>query len=364
MTVFIYFREKKFVPKAIPHPSLRNPVWYFVIISLLLMTIRNWFTATEFLFILTVLIPTTVLQLNKILRQDLSGFSFRLASLSLLLFILVSVGILTAQKSYKRLTQEEVARNSFNDISIGYGNFQYSHYHAAPDIKYVPATTGCYASPAHYDYYAKGPRTIHNSDGIGIGITHTETFGKFNKIAMAAEISGGRETEMGTASKNPYQIYDISPSIKFDSRWIGAGLGLHFGSYVNEEKEGGIIYSLNNNSKNSTGWSGSVRLFPYDVLYLELQYNDMFPYQIGHRSENAIQYLIGSGLGFKDGTGIQIGHDGNGGGFFSAKAWFLNRIGVKASLYTSSADYCNQMMQFSVTYRFSQKHWIDTHLKR
>ncbi|MFZ4412114.1 MAG: prolipoprotein diacylglyceryl transferase [Bacteroidales bacterium] len=367
ITVYIYIREKKFVPKPSPLTTLRNPVGCFIFISLLLMSIKNWFTVTEFIFILIVLIPTTVLQLNKILRQDLKGFSFRLASLSLLLLFLVSVGILTAQKTYNKITKEDVSRNSFNDVSLGYGNFQFSHYHEAPDQIYVPATTGCYyspGSPSHYDYQAKGPKVQHSSNAIGLGFTHTETFGKFNKIAIAAEISGGRETEKGTTTNNPLQIYDFSPSIKLDSRWIGGGLGLHFGSNISEEKVGNIIYSLNNNSKYNSGWSGSVRLFPYDIFYIELQYNDMFPYQIGNRTDEELQFVAGSGLGFKDGSGIQIGYSGDGISFFSAKAWFLNRIGIKASLYSYSTDYRNQLMQFSVAYRFSQKHWVDTHLKR
>ncbi|MCX6230668.1 MAG: prolipoprotein diacylglyceryl transferase [Bacteroidetes bacterium] len=364
MTLFIYIRKRKFTQQPLYIHSFRYPVWYFVLLSVFILMLRRWFTYTEFLFIIFVLTPVTILQINKILGQYQSGFSYRLVSLSFLLFLFVFTGILTAQKTYNDLTKQSTSQNRFNEFSFGYGNFQYSHYHSQPNYIIPPTVySGCNSyTPSPY-YVPVGEIFAHNINVLGIGFTHTETYGEFQKLAIKAEFSSGWDVDHNTIPKHKIEIYNISPSLKYDSRWFGVGFGFHIGKSVKELKLDNVIYSIDNNPETYGIWSGSFRLLPYDLFYTELRFNEMFPYQVGPRRKTAFQYLIGSGFGFKDGSGLEFGADGNTGYFISGKAWFYNTIGIKACFYfidynKYQYDYVNSEMQVSISYRFFKKHWI------
>ena len=105
-------------------------------------------------------------------------------------------------------------------------------------------------------------------------------------------------------------------------------------------------------------FSGSVRVLPYDIVYAELRYNELFPYQIGHRNKSAYQFVFGSGLSLKNGTFFEIGKDVNAGTFVSARALVKNKYALKGSFYNGGGDNGIQMMQVSASFRIGQKHWV------
>jgi len=346
MIIFIFFRERKYRFEKPEAQTMIHPIWYYISLCITVLIVRYWFTSTEFIFIEIVLAQTTILQLNKLLRQESRGFGTRLAGMYALIFVFIVSGTVTAQKTYEELTNDKSKVNVFNDVSVGYGNFQYTHYHATPYV-----TPGCYGST----YTAKGPRFTHNANAIGIGITRTETHGLYQKVTLAGQLSGGWDTQLHSAPKYTVGIFDLAPSLKYDWRWFGLGLGFRFGANVKEEHKSDINFATNDRPKGYLCLSGNIRLFPYDIFYTELRFNDYFPYQLGIRSRDAIQFVVGIGFGKKDGTALEGGYDGIGSKFISAKAFIKNKYSVKATVYEcGSSLYSVQMMQLALAYRFSK----------
>jgi prolipoprotein diacylglyceryltransferase len=374
MALFIFLREKRYKQEIIVNPKLINPVWYFILLCVFVLIARNWFTKTEFFFIEFVLLPSMLIQLYYILDQNSNTFKYKLAIVYSLILVLISSGTVIAQKTYENLTRDDFSRNTFTDVNSGFGNFKYSHYHSAPT--WVPphydpgGDDGCGGTiPAHTDpgYWTTGKKYTHNSKSYGMEISHIRTYGSYQRLTLNGAVSGIWDSYDDSFSTKTIKTFDFATSAKYDFRWFGAGVGIHTGQNIKEYKmdynNEEYIYSNNDQLAYQTHLSGSLRFGPYDIAYGEFRYNDYFPYQLGHRADYAYQVLIGSGLGFKNGTCIEQGIDGNGGMFFSGKVFIHNNYGIKTTLYTgirASSDinnYSNQMLQFSMIYRFNGKHW-------
>ncbi len=351
VVILIYIREKSIVKKINITNNQINPVWFYILLFLFIYISRNWFTKTEYIVIEFLLAQASIFMINKLLKSHSEVYKYRLISVYSLIFILILNVSVTAQRSIRKSYDEETAKVTYNDISIGYGNLQYSHYHHAPTVTSNP---GCNATT--YNIVPSGSLYSHNSNVIGLKYTHTEATGMYNKFTLSAAVSGGNDIERYSNPINKINIYDISPMLKYDTKWVGLSIGFHSGVSIDETYESLIRFSLNNNQKSYLAFTGGIRLFPYDLFYCEGRINDVFPYQIGFRSNTAYQFIMGSGMGFTNGNCLEFGVDGNADLIISANALIKERFGLRATFYSSNNIYTSQMLQFSLSYRITPIH--------
>jgi hypothetical protein len=147
---------------------------------------------------------------------------------------------------------------------------------------------------------------------------------------------------------------------------VGGGFGILVGNTISEEnlKETdyfGITkkrtyYTTSDDIENYAMLAASIRVLRIDRLFLEINYNQLSPYQIAHRRERALQFLLGTGFGLKNGTSLQTGFDINGGVCATGKVYIKNNFGIKISAYTGLfARNPVQMFQVSASLRIFPK---------
>jgi phosphatidylglycerol:prolipoprotein diacylglycerol transferase len=355
---FILIRERKNEKVLKVFPAEINPLWYLTLLSVFVLIIQNWYSKTEFMFIEFLLLPTVILGFYSFFGVHFRKYKFRFFMIYLLTMVLILSGTMTAQMAYKELTKDSTDRNYFNDVTIDYGNFGYSHYHSQPSTTWVPPGNGCLGPyDGYYRHDPVGSLYPHKSNSFGIGINHIRTEGKYNRITLAGNFSIGWDSQNNSNTNNTIITYDFSPFAKVDFRWFGFSFGLHTGKMMNEKKEYSFYFSEDHVTDEYVNFSGSVRLFPYDIFYIEIRNNEIVPYQIGHRSNKAIQFLLGTGLGFKNGNKLEAGISGFG-AFISLKAYIKEKYGIKATMtFPRNSEYISQLAQFSLIYRFSWQHW-------
>lgn len=353
MVPFLLLRERMYKPEARISSAGVNPVWYFILLCIFIVIAADWFTKTEFLFIQCALIPVTLLQASRLMSKKATGLNHRIAYLYSLLFVLTFTGTITAQKSYEEFVAEKKAKSVFNDVSLGYGYYQYGHYHADPVYH---QGGGCMGPPPSYS--PSGSKYIHTSHAFGGSFSQVRTFGKFQRLTMTGTISAGSDTEKDKPETR-LKILDVSSSVKYDFRWFGASFGVHSGRNTNEKETGGIPFATENSSSAYTSFSGSIRVFPYDMFYAQLRLNDVFPFYLNnHRAPKHFQVDGGSEFGLENSSAAEFGYDNYGGPFISGKTLIRNRYGLQTTLYTGSTKQNESagafsMMQLSLFYRFN-----------
>jgi prolipoprotein diacylglyceryltransferase len=347
-SIFIYAREKQYSDETKRGVNNRMPIWYLIALALLILIIRNWFAKVALLCIELVVLFTIMVQINYFIRIKSKNLQLKLISVYSLFFIFLFIGSLAAQKSYKELTSDSTSRNVFNDFYLGYRQLEYSHYHKAPTIG-----QGC---DGQTHYYPSGPVYDHVSNVFGMGFSRINTYGCFQKSTFNGSFSIGWDKELDTLNQNRIVLFDFSPSIKYDFRWFGVGLGIHAGQGVNEVWENGYYYSLEYSSQEYFSLSYNIRILPYDIFYIEWRTNENFPYLSGQRSlVNNMEILIGSGIGLKNGSFVEFGVGGE--GFFVSTNFMLkNKYGFRGSCYYNPNPEFEtiQMFNFSLLYRFAK----------
>jgi hypothetical protein len=325
------------------------------------------FSFLAILFVVMVFVWVILFQIIKILINNLNGFRYRVLPVGFLLFALIINGTVIAQKSDDELNTGKTENKNITELSFGYSHLGYSHYHAPPKVTFQSQASLFNLFPSR-TYSTTGSNYAHSSHVIGCGITHIRTYKNYKKLSLTGELSGGLDIEKSVKPKDKLGVFDISSSAQFDFRWLGAGVGFHSGFGIGENGTdksykilNSIYYSLNSDSRKYAIMSGSVRLFPYDIFYTEVRYNELFPYQIGHRSEGAIQILFGTGFGFTDGRSLEVGFDRKFGNFISVKTYMDDSLGIKASFYSGVKNESLEsdrakIFQFSVLYRLNRQH--------
>lgn len=256
-------------------------------------------------------------------------------------------GILTAQKNYAERTQNAKDRNTFFEIMGGYGQLTYHHYHEAPS-----SSQGCNGGTV---YTPNGPIFRQKEQVFGAGFKAIHTRGEFEKVEYSGTVSGGRDKDVDDVANSSIGTFDLGGSIKVDRRWFGLGFGLHTGSAMHDERRSDILYTTDHDSQWYLGLSGSIRLFPYDIVYCEFRYNELMPYQIMGRANTLSQFLVGTGFGLKNGSALEFGKDIRGGFFIGGKAIVNNTYGIRGTLYARRAARDSwHLADIGLTYRFTK----------
>lgn len=285
----IYYREKNFVQKKYQiqenHP-IHNSLYLALLVALLIAT-RNWFNIVEFNILLFVLFPVSIGIVIEIIRHLYSiQVKLSVAFLILLSFLLMGQTIPDDEKTIYYSIKTGFSGGSFNTThNIGTGE-------------------GCDRMSQSQDFNQK-----YRMAGAGFSITEER-----NKQITEYGINGfaGSHKELGKSSLNETHdfIIGINPYIKFDTKWLGLGGGLHLGSlryspqYWEEEESAKLPET--GTRKSPVFPQIYARVGPKHIAFISYKFADQFPSPFPGWYQNL---EVGSGFGLKNGFNIRYGTD-------------------------------------------------------
>lgn len=344
-TVFILCREKNCRQEA--NQEARAHTTGIIALTLLSITLLNWLGAFEALLTISFTGVAAIASLHNYLAARKSVW--RAQWLMACSVLLLPIGTLTAQKAYLELTADSNSRNSFTDIRLEFGQFDYQHYHQAPTVGQNSCGT---------TLVTNGPIYKHQSYGFAGGVTHTVTRGQFQQSIFKGTITGGWDIDVDTMVNRTNGVFDLHLSESYDFKWVGGGFGFHFSNGMSENNTMGVIWSASDATTGSGSLSGHLRVLPIHIVYLEGGFNETTPYLSAHRQQSAFRFGIGSGLGFRNGTFFEFGVDGNTHYYVKAKYLLKEKFSFYATWAVTQSRFPNYW-QFGFGYRVKQKHWYE-----
>jgi len=159
------------------------------------------------------------------------------------------------------------------------------------------------------------PRTFDHSFslfGLGYSYSKVEKKGKMhNKIEYGVDASIGKHTESffdgALETVSEYNIYDINPYFKVDTRWVGLKFGGHVGNlsrFLTKERYEINSYPLSGAKQTGVVPQLSVRVGPVQYLFIEYNYANQF---VSALPEMPQDIAIGTGLTYDNGFYLKVG---------------------------------------------------------
>jgi phosphatidylglycerol:prolipoprotein diacylglycerol transferase len=328
----------------VPDSSPGAVILFFSASALLIMIFSNWFSTFELLALLMVFSLAFILTTIHIFHNRQQPV-YRLAYIFLLAIPMAAVGL-----SFTNLQGDSTEVRKTVSVGVGYssGNFDNS-------VRTFEGTGEC--GPIYRSTYF---RQRYSLFGAQINLKN-EYLSQKTSVTYGLNIYGGTHSErlltenVGNSNVwDEYKVFGVNPNIQLDSKWVGAGGGLHVGN---------LSYVLDENSKVDSDKSGriltnlypmfSFRFGPKKVLFGEYRFADWFPSALpGYRH----QFSLGSGLGTDNGFNIRVGSS-NYGMLIASEIPFKNGLTLSPLLHFSQVNSSSNQTQFSVgvKYAISQK---------
>ena len=286
-------------------------------LSLLIWAVHKGFSPTEMLVMNLKLLPALCLfGLQAWIHYTVPRF--RIAGIIILILPLLIMGqsVPTSVENWKY----------FHSFGAGgsFGSF-------GQDASYNEHEGGCNGSAYDHKYFDQ------NYGAASFNYNYTKQKG-YLQTTYGVTLFGGMITEQEVGNPVATQNYflGLQPYMDFNSRWIGGGFGLSFGAlkyFPYEAIDERIISSGLRNFPLMP--YGKVRVGPYDIVDLEYKFLDDFPTQLPLLTH---QLSIGSGFGFKNGSGLRVGLLPPYEGFFvSASALISQKFMIRAKYMNTYA---------------------------
>ncbi|MGE5393723.1 MAG: prolipoprotein diacylglyceryl transferase family protein [Candidatus Saccharibacteria bacterium] len=336
----IYYREKQYVNKEF-HSQENHPfhnALYLLMLVILLVITRNWFSVTEFNILLYVLIPVTGGIIIQLIRHLYSlQVRISVAFLIVLSFILMSQTMPVKEKKVYQSVKIGLANGSFDtEHNIGMGE-------------------GCDRVSQTQEFHQK-----YKMMGVGYSITEMQ-----NKEVLEYGLNGyfGQHTELGKTTLNltDHQIISINPFVKYDLNWLGIGGGFHIGnlrySPVNWSEDNSVVQLPVTGTKESPVLPQFYfRVGPRKWAFISYKYADQFPSPF---PGNYSHLEFGTGLGAKSGFNLRIGTDGQDKSYLTGYIPIHDLFVIEPFYgWVNSGDFGSSVQnQFSlgIHYRFAHK---------
>lgn len=281
----IAFREKyaeRKVLSAFENSPTHNSI-YICVFTLLLYSTQAWFSAIELSVILIVLVPAIVSVLAQIIiRYYRPSVRAGVAFLFLLSIILMA----------QTVPEKQISRS----FRFGFSSGSFETYHN------MGSGQGCDRVSQSQYFYQK--YKIFGA-GYAVKVIQPDLITEYGLNSYL-----GEHTEIGeiTLNENISTIYGVNPFVKFDAKWAGIGVGMHWGAlrYSPQHwvEETGSALPQTGTRENAFQPMLSVRVGKLRSIYFSYKYADHFPSPFPGLYQNL---EVGSGLGLSNGFNLRLG---------------------------------------------------------
>lgn len=356
MAGLLIFREKTYKPSTSPantiQPELKKQALFLLTVLMIFVLLRNWFRLPEIVALNIALLPAVIFTGVEIYKATASN-RYRwiyICSLVLPLF-LMSQTLPQAQID----TTSANKYKTYHTIGAGYATGSYT------DDRMTFTGEGCDRVTNH-EYFSQK----YKVGGAGYSYTREEPDKQvITTFGVNAFLGDYRQLKQSNNYEDKEVLWGISPYIKYDTKWVGLGGGLHLGN----------LAFTNGDTHKETPFkpqTGNFKTFIFPQVYFRVGINRIFFADL-HLADNfpvsapgmAFMTGIGSGFGLKNGLNLRTGFSFLDESGFYVSGYFPieNRI-VLEPLFLWTSKYKHDMYtidlpenQFSIglSYRFGHK---------
>ena len=271
MAILLIWREKTYKPAPVIKspilPKLSTQIIYLLSLVIIILSLHNWFTLPEVIALNISLLPAVFLVGLQVFRTfSTLRYKWIYACSIILPLFLMSQTVPQKQSD----TAQVKKYSSYHTIVGGLAWGSYS------DAKYVNIGSGCQAID-DYVYFSEKYVTG------GGGYSYTKFSPDKKKVlTYGSNIFMGKysETRQFDSLKINRFLAGLNPYIKYDTRWIGIGGGLHLGS---------LAYTMGDSDKELTELPEKshfttplfpqfyFRVGPSDIAFMEVHIADNVP---------------------------------------------------------------------------------------
>lgn len=326
-----------------PDIGLKEAIAFFLPVTLLLWSLRNWLVPPELIALAPVMLLASLILLSRVVIHFLDmpyKWLYPVALIVPLFLMAQTYPGNQAKESYKKyhsLRLGFAGGNAVNSLNIGTGE-------------------GC-DRIGQTDYFE------HSYTLAGAGYEVTYLFDKpFEQLNLGIKgfLASHREIRLSDQYRTDNQWFGITPYGNLETNFFGFGLGIHLGKfgiiYLNRREEG--------TGKPQTGINTAsfypqlyVRIGPRKYGYVDYRLADQFPSALPGYLH---QLGIGSGLGRTDGTALRFGGSGENmvylsGTFPIRDTYVIEPLLLMGQSTTNKTDKNFYQISVGLTYRFGHK---------
>jgi phosphatidylglycerol:prolipoprotein diacylglycerol transferase len=300
MTLLLLWREKTYkTGRTLPEsyvPRLSTQILFLMSLVIIFLLLHKWFTLPEVIALNIALLPAVFLV----------GRELYLAYAPLRIkWVYALAAILPLFLMSQTLPQTQIdstLTKTYKTYHTAGGGFSTGNYTTE---RTTYSGSGCdRVSDVHYF------KQQYTTGGLGYSFTRMTT-GSEEILTYGATIGTGRftETNFQTDVETSWLLVDAGGYIKYDTKWIGLGAGLHLGNLVYSKgdvsRNGLSMLDLNHAYfKTPIFPSGYLRVGRPRYFFADVHIADQFPV-----SAPGLAFLagIGTGFGFINGPTLRLG---------------------------------------------------------
>ncbi|NMC37296.1 MAG: hypothetical protein GYA41_03110 [Bacteroidales bacterium] len=301
MSIVLFFRERNYQVKIqsikCDQSVFATQVSIVLSLSFILLILRNWFTLPEVIALNIALLPA-VIYMGVELYKRYSSYRYRwvyVCSLFLPLFLMSQT-----------LPQTQIDEGKFKNqrtwhtIGTGIATGNYTDY------RYNYSGGGC--DIVSNDEYFSQKYTVA---GAGYSYTKNDPARQVTTRFGANIVAGGySQLRQSDNYESRRTLVDINPFVKYDTRWVGMGAGLHIGNMVfttgdrRKKYDSNPPVPLEGNFHTFIMPQFDLRIGVKRFFFADFHLADQFPTPVPGL---AFQTGIGSGFGLKNGLNLRAG---------------------------------------------------------
>jgi len=331
-------------------PSLNLQLGILLALILFFIAIRDWFTLPESIALNMALLPAIILTGVEVYRK-FSVLRLRWVYASLLI-----LPLLLMSQTLPQTKNDTTSVKTYSIIHTAGGGFATGNYTTE---RADWTGTGCDRVVDRKYFQQK-----HSSGTLGYMYTR-KTEGSNELLSLGGTLTVGRFFENNFTDGGEFSetLVDINPFVRYDAKWIGAGLGMHFGNLVyNRGDRKGVITDIGSSYFGRAVMpSLYFRIGPERIFFTDIHFADHFP-----SSSPGLLLTAGVGTGFGTETGFKV----RGGlSIFNENAWYVSgylpladRVIIEPLFWFTGKIYPEyptgapeNQFTLGISYRFGQK---------
>jgi len=310
LSIVLYYREKRVsidLPSAIHGPAIgiKFSMLIFLSESVLIWTLRNWFSPSELIAIILTFLTSGIIIFICILKEIASSEKKMIYAVLLLLPLLITSQTIINSGS----DTTEVIKTR----KISFGLVSGTIENSVQQITGTSSDPGCgtynlYRTEKFKQKYTMGGASISfkteypekkYSTNFGINMY----IGQNREYLLSKNSLTNTEFLNNTVTNT--MLMGVNPFFKIESNWVGVGAGIHVGNLLYAKQDGSVQADSTTAMKSTSLLPQAYfRFGPQRILFVDYHFADQFPAPFPGFYQ---QLGIGSGFGSKSGAIIRAG---------------------------------------------------------